>query len=190
MAERPTPIRPEESLAKMVAGLKEKTGKSLEEWRVVIAEAGLAKHGEVVSFLKAQHGLTHGYANQIALNRVEAAVPEGEVADPISTIFDKRLLARAIYDALLPQVLALGSDVDVAPKKANVSIRRKKQFLLCQPAADRLDVGIHLPGQAPDGRLEASGSFNAMVSHRVRVKSVEEVDEALLGWIRAAYERA
>jgi hypothetical protein len=40
------------------------------------------------------------------------------------------------------------------------------------------------------GRLEASGSFNAMVSHRVRVAGEKDVDAELLGWLRAAYDQA
>jgi hypothetical protein len=38
--------------------------------------------------------------------------------------------------------------------------------------------------------LEPSGSFNAMVSHRIRVASPAEVDAELIGWLKQAYERA
>ena len=72
-----------------------------------------------------------------------------------------------------------------------MSLRRKKQFGLVQPStADRLDVGINLKGVAPQGRLEASGSFNAMVSHRVRVAKAADIDGELIGWLRAAYDQA
>ena len=40
------------------------------------------------------------------------------------------------------------------------------------------------------GRLEASGSFNAMVSHRVRLTTLAEVDDALTAWLQAAYDAA
>jgi hypothetical protein len=53
-----------------------------------------------------------------------------------------------------------------------------------------VDVGIQLKGAPPKGRLEAAGSFNAMVSHRVRVASPAEVDAELLAWLRQAYELA
>ncbi len=49
---------------------------------------------------------------------------------------------------------------------------------------------LALKGEAPAGRLEASGSWNAMVSHRVRLGKVDEVDAELIGWLRAAYDRA
>ncbi len=37
---------------------------------------------------------------------------------------------------------------------------------------------------------EASDSFNAMATHRVRVASAKEVDSELIGWLRQAYEKA
>ena len=81
--------------------------------------------------------------------------------------------------------------MELAPKKAYVSLRRRKQFGCLQPStATRFDVGINLKGVAPAGRLEASGSFNAMVSHRVRVSDVNEVDDELIGWLRQAYDQA
>ena len=39
-------------------------------------------------------------------------------------------------------------------------------------------------------RLEASGSFSAMVAHRVRLESVTEVDRVLVGWLKQAYDAA
>ncbi len=178
--------RPEDSLAKMVAALKETTGKSLDEWRAVINAAGLQKHGEIVTHLKAEYGISHGYANQIALRRNDTPAD----TDPVDTIFANRPLALGLYQELVKRIQAFGDDVDIAPKKANVSIRRKKQFALLQPAADRLDVGINLPGLEPTNRLEASGSFNAMFSHRVRVRSAESIDDELMCWLKRAYDAA
>ena len=36
--------------------------------------------------------------------------------------------------------------------------------------------------------LEESGSFNAMVSHRVRLSEQKDVNKELPGWLRQAYE--
>ncbi|MGB5353610.1 MAG: DUF5655 domain-containing protein [Woeseia sp.] len=77
-----------------------------------------------------------------------------------------------IYEAILKIAKTFGKDVEVAPTKTYVSLRRNKQFALIQPSTkDRVDIGINLKGSKPGGRLEASGSFNAMVSHRVRITS-------------------
>jgi hypothetical protein len=187
MSDANNPIRPEESLLKMIASLKEKTGKTLEEWKVVAEKEGWAAHGEIVKGLKTVHGVSHGYANQIALRVRDSGAP---VDDPVEEMLAKRPEAKAVYEVLLPKIQEFGSDVDLAPKKGYVSVRRSKQFAILQPAAGRLDVGIQLKGVEPEGRLEASGSFNAMLTHRVRVSSPTEVDPGLLTWLRRAYEAA
>jgi hypothetical protein len=39
-------------------------------------------------------------------------------------------------------------------------------------------------------RLEPSGSFNALFTHRVRVTSADDIDTALTRWLHAAYTNA
>jgi hypothetical protein len=98
---------------------------------------------------------------------------------------------RPIYDALVAAISKFGKDVEFSPKKAYVSLRRSKQFGLIQPStATRVDVGMNLKGIPAQGRLEPSGSFNAMVSHRVKVGAVAEVNPELIRWLRQAYEMA
>ena len=103
----------------------------------------------------------------------------------------KKAALRPLYDELMAIARKLGKDVEISPKKTYVSLRRNKQFALVQPStARRVDVGINLQGVVPAGRLERSGSFNSMVSHRVRVTNREQVDDELVGWLRAAYDAA
>ena len=98
---------------------------------------------------------------------------------------------KPIYTAFVRAVKKLGKDVEISPKKAYVSLRRNKQFALIQPSTKtRVDVGLNLKGVRPAGRLESSGSFNAMCTHRVRLESKKDVDAELMGWLREAYERA
>jgi len=98
---------------------------------------------------------------------------------------------RPIYDALAAIIQKFGGDIEFAPKKAYVSIRRNKQVAIVQPsAATRVDVGINLKSEPTTKRLEASGSFNSMVSHRVRLSSAKDVDAELAGWLKRAYDAA
>lgn len=72
-----------------------------------------------------------------------------------------------------------------------MSVRRSKQFALFQPStATRMDVGINLKGVAASGRLEASGSWNAMVTHRVKLASAGDVNAELKAWLKKAYDAA
>jgi len=149
------------------------------------------KHGEMVKHLKSEHGLTHGYANFIVHEYRRSASAYSSEGDLIDGQYSGKEALRPIYEKLAKKVSAFGGDVELAPKKAYVSLRRKKQFGLVQPSTKtRVDVGIQLKGTEPDGRLEVSGSFNAMVSHRVRISEVSEVDAELIAWLRAAYHAA
>ncbi len=62
---------------------------------------------------------------------------------------------------------------------------------MIQPStAGRIDLGLILPDVPPGGRLEPTGSFNALFTHRVRVMSADDLDDTLAGWLAAAYAGA
>lgn len=184
----------EAALKSMIDNLAAKTGKPLTEWVKVVKKSGLVKHGEIVAMLKRDHGITHGYANLVA-HQALGSDAQSVAKDGVDLVTEQyagpKAALRPIYDLLAKKVQAFGKDVELAPKKAYVSLRRSKQFGLVQPStATRVDVGLNLKGVPPKGRLEASGSFNAMCTHRVRLESPKDVDAELLGWLKQAYDNA
>jgi hypothetical protein len=188
------PTDPEAQTAAMLANQKENTGKSIEQWTKLAGGSGKKKHGELVAWLKQEHGLTHGYANLVAHGtfKSDAASKTAAGADLVSAMFegDKAAL-RPIFDALMKSIRPFGTDIEEVPKKGYLSLRRKTQFATLHPSTKtRFDVGLKLRGVAASGRLEAAGSWNAMVTHRVRIESVDGVDTPLLDWLREAYEQA
>lgn len=183
---------PEELAAKMVANLKERTGKSLSQWIAVVKKSGAAKHGEIVKLLKSEYAMTHGFANLVALKSLKSDA--GSIAattDLVSLQYsgDKATL-KPVFDALVRAAKACG-DVEIAPKKSYVSLRRSKQFAIIQPSTKtRVDLGLNIKGEPAKGRLEKSGSFNSMVSHRVRLESAADVDKDVKAWLRKAWSEA
>lgn len=178
---------PEEMAASMIANMPEKTGRALGDWLDIVNGTGHEKHGAIVKFLKTEHGMTHGFANLVAHKFREPA----EQPDLVSAQYETKQDLRPIYDRLIQVVGAFGDDVEIAPKKSYVSLRRNKQFALVQPSTKtRVDIGLNLADAPTTERLEASGSFNGMVSHRVRIHAASEVDDELIGWLRQAYETA
>ncbi len=170
---------PQDAAMTMVKNLKEKYGKSLEEWIKDVNKKGLSKHGDILKYLKSEHGFTHGYANLVSMKARQTDAGSAESDDLVADQYsgDKSNL-KPIYDTLIKEIKKFGSDVELAPKKAYVSIRRKKQFAIIQPSTKtRVDVGINFKDVPPKGRLEKSGSFNVMVSHRVKVSDKKEVDK-------------
>lgn len=183
---------PDDALATMIANLKEKTGRALPDWVALVRGTGLAKHGQIVAMLKADHGLGHGYANLVAQTALQGDGPAPGGDDLVAAMYagDRQALL-PVWAAIEKAVRAFGPDVDVSPKKTYVSLRRSKQFALVQPTTKtRVDVGLCLKGTAAGPRLEAAGSFNAMVSHRVRLEKPADVDAELVAWLRQAYDLA
>jgi hypothetical protein len=182
---------PEEMAQTMRNNVPDKTGKSLQEWFEILSSSELKKHGQIVKFLKEQHGVTHGFANLIASDFLQQQVAADPQEDLLTSQYsgDKQAM-KAIYDAIIDKLTEL-ADMEISLKKTYVSLRRNKQFALIQPSTKtRLDVGINLKGEPPTARLESAGSFNTMVSHRVRVTELSQVDDELLNWLKQAYDRS
>ena len=186
------PKSPEEMANTMIANMQEKTGKTLEQWLTITSKSGLAKHGEIVKLLKSDHGMTHGFANLVAHKTLksDAGSATGS-ADLVSAQYSgPKAGLKPIYDALIAAIGKLDG-VEVSPKKTYVSLRRSKQFAIVQPSTKtRVDLGLNLKGEPAQGRLEASGSFNSMVSHRVRLEKPTDVDRDVVAWLKQAWAMA
>jgi hypothetical protein len=183
---------PEEQLANMIANMKANTGKTLEQWVAIARKSKLEKHGEIVRMLKADHGLGHGFANVVAHHARGSLTPAAPDGNPSAGQYDGAKAAlKPIYDKLVTICEGFGKDVELTPKKGYVSLRRSKQFATIHPStATRVDLGIKLAGVAPKGRLEAAGSWNGMVTHRVRLEKAADVDAEIKAWLRQAYDMA
>ncbi len=183
---------PEQQAATMIANMPEKTGKSLAQWLEITVPCSLEKHGEIVKWLKSEFQVTHGFANLISQQTLKSRQGKGEDIDLIAAQYQgSKAELKPIFDKIISVCENLGSDFELSPKKAYVSLRHKKQFGLIQPSTKtRVDLGINLKGQVTKGKLEASGSFNSMVSHRIRLSCPEDVDEEVAAWLAQAYFEA
>ncbi len=172
----------------MIDNVPAKTGRSLDEWFAIVDAAGLQKHGQILSHLKSEYGVSHGFANLIAaraLSRGEVVTVDGMVDAQYA---GRKAPLRPVYERLLAEITRFGPDVEVAPKKTSVSFRRRKQFALIEaPSATRLQLGLNLRDATPTARLRAAGG---MCTHRVDVTSSEQIDAELIGWLHEAYEQA
>ena len=178
-----------DAVATFERNIEAQTGRSVAAWVEAVQSAGLARHGEMVAWLKAEHGVSHSHANHVAKQATTAAAPRS-AEDPVAHLFEGKPALRPLYDAVAAAALALGPAVELAPKKANVSVRRRRQFALIQPSTrTRVDVGLVLTREA-QGRLETSGSFHSMFTHRVRLENPADVDAEVIGWLKEAYNAA
>jgi predicted transport protein len=187
----------DKALQTMINNMPEKTGKTLEEWLQILKVENIEKHGMAVKFLKAEHGVTHGFANTIvSLSKNDASIqgsPDNSASGEnlITAQYNGKESLIPIYECLLSAITSLGADVIITPKKTSVSFIRKKQFALIKPATKtRIDLGLKLKDIDIQGKLEGSGPFGTMCTHRIQLKSIEDVDADVVHWLSTAYEKS
>ncbi len=176
----------------MIDNLQKNTGKTLEQWIEIVNKQKNLKHGEIIKFLKEQHSLTHGFANLIAhkAKGTDAGSASNE-DDLITKQYQGKENLKPLYDKLIVEIQKFGKDVEIAPKNAYVSLRRKKQFAILQPATKtRFEIGINLKGEAQKGKLEAINSANAMCSHKINLTDIKDIDAEVIQWLKTAYDKA
>ncbi len=176
----------DKALQTMIDNMPEKTGKSLQAWTTILKAKKFTKHGEALNYLKTEHGVTHGFANTI----VTLSKNDESSDDDLLTIqYKGKENLQPIYDKLILEISKFGNDITNTPKKGSVSIIRKRQFALIKPATKtRIDLGLKIKDKPIEGKLEHSGPFGTMCTHRIQLTTVDDIDGKVLSWIKEAYD--
>jgi predicted transport protein len=97
---------------------------------------------------------------------------------------------RTLYEKIAVEAQRLDPADELAPRNSYVALQKNKTFALIKASTkDRLDLGLKLPALEGYGRLQDSAGFGSgSITHKVALHSLEDIDEELLGWLRAAYE--
>jgi len=178
----------DKALRTMIDNMPEKTGKSLNEWKSLLKGKSFSKHSEAVKFLKEEYNVTHGFANTIVTLSKEEDIT---AVDLVKNQYQGKEDLIPIYEKLLSVVKGFGEDVTISPKKASVSVIRKKQFVLIQPSTKtRIDLGLKIKDKPTTDRLENSGPFGTMCTHRVKLLQMSQIDNELKEWLKEAYLKA
>ena len=169
-----------------------KTGLDPADFRALAEQKGLLEPAPNVaaikSWLKDDYDLGSGHA--MALVAIFKG-PKPADTDRVDKQFSgAKAHWRPVFDALLETTGEFGP-VAIAATDSYVSLLKgKAKFAIVAATADRLDVGIKLKGADATDRVEAAGSWNNMVTHRVRVTDAAQIDDELVDWLRRAYENA
>lgn len=182
-----------------MAKLKEKTGRTLEEWISFIKESGPPTEKERREWLKTQHKLGTNYAWWLA----ERAEGKGEEdGDPEAYLkaaeqYVEEMFAgpkaglRPVYDRLLTIGLKLGQGVKACPCKTIVPLYRKHVFAEIKPTTQtRIDLGLALGKMKTPKRLIDTGGFakKDRITHRIPITKLAEIDDEVKRWLKTAYE--
>ena len=185
---------------KWIGELKQKTGRSLEEWLKHINKEGPADEMERRAWLKETYGLGTNTAWWLA----ERSVGKGaESGDPnlylqsaerdVEKMFSGgKAQLRPIYDALLKLGLKTGKEAKACPCQTIVPLYRNHVFAQIKPTTQtRIDLGFALGDMKPTGRLIDTGGFakKDRITHRIPITSLDDIDDEVKHWLTVAYDR-
>jgi hypothetical protein len=178
---------PKAAVATQLRNIEGKTGKTLAQLYRLIADSGLTKVGEQRKMLMDTLGLGYGDANALAITAKAAAAP-ASAADPLDAIYSgAKAPLRALHERVTAAIDKLGA-YEKAPKKAYVSMRRKKQFAMLGPATrDQVELGLNARDLPASARLKVMPP-GGMCQYAVRLSGPGEIDAELMGWVRRAYD--
>jgi len=183
---------PQDMMRAIIANLPEKTGKTIGEWVKIVKRDGPAAAVERVSWLKNAHKLGSITA-QIIVMQAEGS---GDVYENpkklVNNLFDgPRADLKKIYDRVLTATKGL-ANAKPKPCMTYVPLYHRVQFAIVKPGGrEHVDLYLALGKTVPEnGRLERLKVPDSRMSHRVRLRSPQEVDREVRNWLKLAYERS
>src|SRR5215210_6190516 len=188
-------------VTKWVAELKQKTGRSLEEWQAHIVRDGPKDLAERREWLKTRYKLGTNTAWWLA-ERADGQptwdeTPEAYLA--IAPTYVDEMFAggkahlRPLADALMRLAREVCPEVKFCPCKTIVPFYREHVIAEIKPATKtRIDFGLALGPDVPfTPRLKDTGGIakKNRITHKVAIMEMADIDAEVEGWLRAAYER-
>lgn len=187
---------------KWIAELKEKSGRTLDEWITLIQKSGLDEEAACRAWLKEKHGFGSNSAWWIAeraLARDDKGISEDDPESYLKAaeVYVESMYAgakaglRPIYDELLKLGLGIGPDAKACPCKTIVPLYRNHVFAEIKPTTrTRIDLGFALRDTPATGRLIDTGGFQKKnrISHRIPITSLADIDAEVKRWLKTAYD--
>lgn len=188
-------------MQKWVSELKEKTGRTADEWVALIKKEGPEGHQKRREWLKAKHKLGSNSAWWLA-DRAEGKGGDEDSPEAYLKAAEKyvegqysgsKALLRPMYDELLRLGKSIASDVKACPCQTIVPLYRNHVFAQIKPTTNtRIDLGFalaHYKGNLPKRLVDTGGMQKKdRITHRIEIKSAKDIDEDVKKWLKAAYE--
>ncbi len=186
---------------KWLAALKEKTGRSMEEWIALVKKEGPRDEKSRREWLKTKHKMGTNSASWIA-ERAEGKgweedTPEAYMKAAVRYVEEQyagpKEKLRPIFDELLTLGKSLGDDVKACPCKTIVPFYREHVFAQIKPTTNsRIDLGFaltHYKGKLPKRLIDTGGvAKKDRITRRIEITAVEQIDDEVKKWLKTAYD--
>jgi hypothetical protein len=175
---------PAEMVEAVLRNLPKNTGRTAAQWAEILERDGPAT--DRYRWLRETHGLGHVAAKALSGGMSAYAEPDRLVDAQYAA---ERASLRPIYEALVKAAKRLGPDVAAKPCKTYVPLHRTKTFAVIKAERGRVDLGLCLdPATKAAGRLLGARRLGSdRVTHKLELRSPNEVDGEVVRWMKAAY---
>jgi hypothetical protein len=193
-------VHPSSKMAmNVIANMKEKTGRSLDEWVALVKKKAPSDEKGRMAWLKEKHGLGTNYAGwitEVSFGRgMEMIDPELYLAAAEKYVDEmyagKKEHLKPVYKALLKLGLEIADDIKACPCQTMVPLYRDHVIAQIRPTTNsRIDVGFALKDMKPIGRLIDTGGFakKDRITHRIPIGSIDDIKDDVAKWMKKAYE--
>ena len=185
---------------KWIGELKQKTGRTLEEWLKLIKKEGPPTEKERREWLKKSHGLGTNSAWWLAERSFGKGEEMGEPDEYLKAaegyvekmFAGKKEALRPLYDKLLQIGLKTGKEAKACPCQTIVPLYRNHVFAQIKPTTQtRIDLGFALGDMKTPKRLIDTGGYQKKdrITHRIEITSLKDIDDDVKHWLKVAYDR-
>ncbi|MGW5239810.1 DUF5655 domain-containing protein [Monashia sp. NPDC004114] len=187
-------MEPADMMAGVAASMKERTGRTLDEWVALVRAEGPDPIDQkaVRAWLKDVHGVAQNSQWAIA----DAAAMAAGWERPTVTGYTDALYSgprsglRPLHDAVVELALSMGDDTEAQGRSTYIPVVRKSQFVAVAPGPrGTLRIGLRYRGDAPvDDRLSPAKGF-AQATHWIHLAadSTQADVKSLTPLVAAAY---
>jgi len=186
---------------KWVSELKEKTGRSLEEWVALAKKEGPKDEKKRFEWLKTKYkfGTNNAWwiSERVSGKGGEEDSPEAYLKAAVGYVEEQyagpKEKLRPIYEELLTLGKSMGNDVKACPCKTIVPLYREHVFAQIKPTTNsRVDLGLaltHYKGKLPKRIVDTGGlAKKDRITHRIEITATEQIDGEVKKWLKTAYD--
>ncbi|KNC51287.1 uncharacterized protein AMSG_07294 [Thecamonas trahens ATCC 50062] len=184
---------PESMGSAMEASMEARTGRTLDEWVATVVGSGVDELDQkaVRKWLREVHDVPLN--SQWAIARA-AAKQAGWIEPDVEGYAAKQYSGakstlRPIYDRVRDVVLSAGKAVTAAGRSTYIPFTHNRQFAAVKAASrSRVDLGLRFT-DPPESELLSTATPIGQTTHKIGLKSVDDVTPEVVELVVAAYEQ-
>ena len=187
---------------KWIREMSAKTGRTLQEWIILIKKKGPKIEKDCRAWLKEEFQLGTNTAWWLAekafgnpLGLADDSPDAYLLAAPAyvdQMYVGPKAHLRSLLDAVIQLARGLGDDVRICPCQTIVPLYRHHVFAQIKPTTTkRIDLGFALGEEPFTSRLIDTGGAakKNRITHRVAITELDDIDLQVKRWLKQAYER-